>query len=306
MVDVNIKVDSERLDLQKYTLPPPDPTEVLMPDLDDVVDTADAPSSSSASDSAAARHDVNPAYVEQLKQMGFSENRAIRALLETGNISPDVAMEWLFTKMDDASLDDPLPPPKPNNTGASGGAHGKKKKKEGAGGVSVDEGLVGVILDMGFTRDQAVLALKNERNNVERAIEWLFNNPDASLLPIDDHDNGDGAGDGNDSGHVDGGEAGEPGQECSQYELVAIIAHKGRHVNAGHYVCYIKYLHDPPTPETVQHDHSTGTGGGDGSIRMGDWVLFNDEKVVKFAKGVEQGDRDVGSGYLYFWKVRER
>lgn len=39
--------------------------------------------------------------IDQLKSMGFSENRCKRALLNTGHNGADVAMNWMFEHMDD-------------------------------------------------------------------------------------------------------------------------------------------------------------------------------------------------------------
>jgi ubiquitin carboxyl-terminal hydrolase 5/13 len=52
---------------------------------------------------------VDESNVEQLMVMGFSKNRATRALLSTKNNGVEVAMEWLFSHMDDPTLDDPIP-----------------------------------------------------------------------------------------------------------------------------------------------------------------------------------------------------
>ena len=34
-----------------------------------------------------------------------------------------------------------------------------------------------MLTDMAFTRDQAIKALKETDNNVERAVDWIFNHP---------------------------------------------------------------------------------------------------------------------------------
>jgi ubiquitin carboxyl-terminal hydrolase 5/13 len=245
-LNVTISVGSEQLDLTYLEAPARDPNEKLMPDDDGDV---------------TAKPDVDMAQVEQLKQMGFSENRSIRALLQTGRdgmVSVEAAMEWLFSKMDDPSLDMPLSP----------------STKKGPHTMPVDESMVSMIMDMGFSRDQARLGLKKEKNNVERAIEWLFNNPGAQFEP---------------EVPAASSSSDQVGGKIPRYQLMAIVAHKGRHVNAGHYVCYVKYMHEP-TPELKRQ-----------GVNRGDWILFNDEKVVKFVKGVVGTDKDVGSGYLYFW-----
>lgn len=104
--------------------------------------------------------------------------------------------------------------------------------------------------------------MEGKDNNMERAVEWLFSHPDD-----------------------DGSEA--PPQTSSQqgqresktiygnknvpvrYRLKAFISHKGPSVHSGHYVAHIR----KPFVE------NRGEGGD------GDWVLFNDEKVVRADEG---------------------
>lgn len=123
---------------------------------------------------------------------------------------------------------------------------------------------------MGFTLAQARKALKEtvgatfltavsssvnltlQDDNAERAVEWLFSHPDdtgevdapASSVPA--------------QAHHPGGSATLP----ARYRLKAFISHKGPSVHSGHYVAHIKV-------DEV------------GSSKAAQWVLFNDEKVVK-------------------------
>ena len=54
---------------------------------------------------------VDPEALEQLLNMGFSENRCKRALMETGN-NVDNAVNMIFSSLDDLSLDAPIQPKK--------------------------------------------------------------------------------------------------------------------------------------------------------------------------------------------------
>ena len=54
---------------------------------------------------------VDPEALEQLLNMGFSENRCKRALMETGN-NVDNAVNMIFSSLDDLSLDAPILPKK--------------------------------------------------------------------------------------------------------------------------------------------------------------------------------------------------
>ncbi|PPQ80059.1 hypothetical protein CVT25_001488 [Psilocybe cyanescens] len=139
-----------------------------------------------------------------------------------------------------------------------------------SGGVSEpDPEQVAMLSDMGFTSAQAKKALRETSGNAERAVEWLFNHPE------------------------DTGEEAAPAAAAAsaistptipgtreiptRYRLIAFISHKGPSVHSGHYVAHIK---------------KDGVDGGQ-------WVLFNDEKVVKAdAESVKDLKK---LAYLYFF-----
>jgi len=104
---------------------------------------------------------------------------------------------------------------------------------------------IAMLADMGFTFTQARKALRETGGNAERAVEWLFSHPD---------DSGEDAAP---SSSALAAPAKPPGSSSlpARYKLKAFISHKGPSVHSGHYVAHIRV--------------------GD------DWVLFNDEKVVK-------------------------
>ncbi|KAF9043207.1 hypothetical protein BJ165DRAFT_1483335 [Panaeolus papilionaceus] len=130
------------------------------------------------------------------------------------------------------------------------------------------EDQISMLADMGFTSSQAKKALRETGGNPERAVEWLFNHPD-------------------DMGEESTGPAlssapatpdALPGLKATpaRYNLIAFISHKGPSVHSGHYVAHIK-----------QRD-------------SGEWVLFNDEKVVKAdAESVKELKK---LAYLYFFE----
>lgn len=89
-------------------------------------------------------------------------------------------------------------------------------------------------------------------------MDWLFSHPeDSAAAPS-------------------GGVGIEAIQDMSpaNYELFALISHKGTSAQCGHYVAYVK--------------------------REGEWALFNDSKVVHLeADGVEKA---IGEAYLYVYR----
>jgi len=115
----------------------------------------------------------------------------------------------------------------------------------------LDPGLVAMLQDMGFTPAQSKKALRETNGDADRAVEWLFSHPD---------DTGEDAPSSSSNTAAPlqtsvGGSSNLP----AQYRLKAFISHKGFSVHSGHYVAHIRYE------------------GQDGE----EWVLFNDEKVVK-------------------------
>ncbi|KAH7890301.1 hypothetical protein F5I97DRAFT_1834387 [Phlebopus sp. FC_14] len=215
----------------------------------DEVELPDASSSSSAS-SSLPQFDADA--MAQLEGMGFPTVRCQKALLATGNAGAEVAMEWLFGHMDDPDIDEPI------QLTASGG--GAPKAAE----PSPDQ--VALLADMGFTNAQARKALLETGSDPERAVEWLFNHPD---------DTGDIAPPPPSTASPTKPAAPTlPGSTTlpARYRLKAFISHKGPSVHSGHYVAHIR-----------RGSAGGGVWPGDAAAAMdvdGEWVLFNDEKVV--------------------------
>lgn len=92
---------------------------------------------------------------------------------------------------------------------------------------------------------------------MERAVEWLFNHPD---------DTGEDTALATSSSETT---KAPPGSSSlpARYRLKAFISHKGPSVHSGHYVAHIRM---PRTGDAMDVDAVSG-----------DWVLFNDEKVVR-------------------------
>ncbi|KAJ3800864.1 ubiquitin carboxyl-terminal hydrolase 14 [Lentinula aff. detonsa] len=194
----------------------------------------------------------NEIALAQLQAMGFPLIRCQKALLAIGNTdNADAAMEWLFGHMDDPDIDDPIQ--LTTNSASS------------APGPSAEQ--ISMLSDMGFTSAQAKKALRETGNDIERAVEWLFSHPD---------DTGD-----NDSGPISTTQQTQPktlpGSTVvpARYRLKAFISHKGPSVHSGHYVAHIR-MPVPASSEDDKVDVSMAVDSKDDQ-----WVLFNDEKVVK-------------------------
>ncbi|ODV83452.1 hypothetical protein CANARDRAFT_24927 [[Candida] arabinofermentans NRRL YB-2248] len=195
-----------------------------------------------------------------LQGMGFTEIRAKRALFNTGNFDAEAAMNWLFGHMDDDDIDLPFEPPASSTTDVIA--------------VNVNGEDLDSLVAMGFTEKLATKGLIVSNGNVEQAVDWLFSNPD-------------------DNGELPTAEKKAPLETTEElikrleeassasdgdYQLKAVICHKGTSIHSGHYVAFIK-----KQIEGVSR-----------------WVLFNDEKVVA-AHGATLKDIET-TGYLYIYE----
>lgn len=147
-VNVAVVVGDEPFLLDDYKSPGHQPTEELLPE-----EAAEAKPSFIANEDA----------IQQLEGMGFPRNRCEKALHATGNSDPNAAMEWLFQHMEDPDIDTPLD--------LGGGS--------GAALDTADPEKIETLGAMGFGPPQARQALKETGGDMERAVEWLFNHPDA-------------------------------------------------------------------------------------------------------------------------------
>lgn len=152
---------------------------------------------------------------EMLASMGFPENRATKALYNTGNKSAEEAMNWLFEHLEDANLDAPL------EVSNSSPQEPSADAIESLGA-------------MGFSSQLSRKALVLSKGDVNAAVEWLFSNPDD-----------DGVLQPNRSETI----AAEKGalvekltanSSPGKFNLKAIVCHKGTSPHTGHYVVYIK------------------------------------------------------------------
>lgn len=122
---------------------------------------------------------------------------------------------------------------------------------------------------MGMSEQHAIRGLKETDNNVERAVDWIFNHPDelaAGPMETDEPYPVSGAVggavvDATPTTFRDGSE---------KYKLVAFISHMGSSTMCGHYVCHIR--------------------------KDDKWVIFNDNKVAVSAHPPKE------LAYLYLYQ----
>ena len=202
---------------------------------------------------------ANEVALEMLMSMGIPKNRGEKALHATGNQDPEAATAWYFEHMEDPDIDAPV-----ESDGGSGAA--------GSGSSTADPEKIEMIGGMGFSAPLARQALKETGGDIERAVDWLFNHPEAT---------GD-FGDDEASAPAADAQASKPYEvedtKPAQFSLSSIVCHKGTSIHAGHYVAFVK------------KDLPEGQGKG--------WTLFNDEKVA-LGGDVEEMKK---FAYIYFFR----
>nr|AAG42755.1 ubiquitin-specific protease 14 [Arabidopsis thaliana] len=164
---------------------------------------------------------ANEEIVAQLVSMGFSQLHCQKAAINTSNAGVEEAMNWLLSHMDDPDIDAPI-------------SHQTS---------DIDQSSVDTLLSFGFAEDVARKALKASGGDIEKATDWVFNNPNASVSDMD-VSSSNSAQTPAQSGLPDGG---------GKYKLFGIVSHMGTSVHCGHYVAHI--------------------------LKEGRWVIFNDDKV---------------------------
>ncbi len=159
------------------------------------------------------------------------------------------------------SQDDPLLT-QPIAAPAKAGGGGGKSAPAAPSAESVEQ-----LASMGFTAAQARHALRQCDNNVERAVDWLFNHPEAGLdepEPTAVVHASAGAGAVGGAAVVDA--------SPKLYQLFGFIVHKGNTIQSGHYVAYLW------------------------SAERAHWILYDDERVSVSEKP------PIDQAYLYLFR----
>lgn len=93
---------------------------------------------------------------------GFPPEACKRAIFHTQNTGLESATQWIMEHIADSDFSDPFVPP----------------GTESASNFTPNPDALPMIMGMGFSRDQAVKALKATDNNLERAVDWIFSHQD--------------------------------------------------------------------------------------------------------------------------------
>jgi ubiquitin carboxyl-terminal hydrolase 5/13 len=192
--------------------------------------------------------------VENLVSMGFDPEGCKRAVYNTKNAGIEPAMNWVLEHMEDADFTSPFVIP-------SSSSSSSKKEEE-----TYSEESIMMLESMGFSKSQAMKALKSTNHNLERAADWLFSRAgevEMEVEMVDGPQQPEASGNTSNDMEVDDG-------GNSKYKLKAFISHMGSNTHCGHYVAHIK--------------------------KNNEWVMFNDSKV-----SLSQ-DPPKEMGYLYIFE----
>ncbi|KAK7342697.1 hypothetical protein VNO80_25653 [Phaseolus coccineus] len=169
---------------------------------------------------------ANEEIVAQLVSMGFNHLHCQKAAINTSNVGVEEAMNWLLSHMDDPDIDLPISK-----------GHGSETS------TIVDQSKVDTLISFGFQEEIARKALDASGGDIEKATDWIFNNPNASVSSMDTTPS-NAASTSDDVNLPDGG---------GKYRLIGIVSHSGTSTLCGHYVAHV--------------------------LKDGRWVIFNDNKV---------------------------
>ncbi|XP_059661574.1 ubiquitin carboxyl-terminal hydrolase 14 [Cornus florida] len=164
---------------------------------------------------------ANEDIVSQLVSMGFNYLHCQKAAINSSNTGVEEAMNWLLSHMDDPDIDAPI-----SHDGQS----------------FVDQSKVDTLISFGFEEEIARKALKASGGDIEKATDWIFNNPSAH--GSSDMDATPSSTPNVDAALPDGG---------GRYRFLGFVSHIGTSTHCGHYVAHI--------------------------YKDGRWVIFNDDKV---------------------------
>ncbi|GFE53644.1 ubiquitin carboxyl-terminal protein [Babesia ovis] len=137
-----------------------------------------------------AKHHIDPDFLQSLMAMGFSEKLCRKAVDHEGSKNLDACVNWILSNMDNVS-----------ESSAS---------DRDSGSIAAN---AAVLMDLGYTLEQANVAAEKFGNDVAAAVDWLATD-EACTRPL--------------------------AKQTGRYRLSGVISHIGDNINTGHYVCHIE------------------------------------------------------------------
>lgn len=215
---------------------------------------------------------VPESLINSVLDLGFTISHAKLAVKSTSSTDIDVCINWILTNIDTISSMD-----LDSVNSSSSSNNSKVNKSVSPKELEAIENIVSICC---CSKDIAEKAFKISNQNLERAIQMIFDDPsiiesfeDTQIQVITP----------NLSSNIPDLEDG-PGK----YELIGVICHLGKSVHSGHYICYNKRTFDPPIDFKDQKEPSSSI-----------WVRFNDTKIYL---SKEDDFQHKEKGYLYLYR----
>lgn len=172
------------------------------------------------------------AVLNALLGMGFSENRCKHGMLSSPAAlnDPEAAMEWIFSTMDEAKYDEPVP----------------SSSSSSAPGIQFPEDVLNTLLGMGFSENRCkhgMLSSPAALNNAEAAMEWIFttmDDPAYEEAPSAEQLAGTSSSASSSAAPEEPPEVALARVAASTFSLIGFIEHRGSSIHSGHYIAYLR------------------------------------------------------------------
>ncbi|OII73373.1 UBP5 like deubiquitinating enzyme [Cryptosporidium ubiquitum] len=205
---------------------------------------------------------VPESLVSSVLDLGFTKSHAELAVKNTSSTDIDICINWILTNIDTINTMDLT------SANSSSSTTSKVNNSVSPQDLEAIENIVSICC---CSRDIAEKALKISNQNLERAIQMIFDDP-CIIESFEETQIQVTAPNTSELPELEDG----PGK----YELIGVICHLGKSVHSGHYICYNK-----------RKDHQEPSS----SI----WVRFNDTKVYL---SKEDNFPHKEKGYLYLYR----
>ncbi|KAL5368335.1 UBP zn finger and UBA domain-containing protein [Cryptosporidium parvum] len=226
---------------------------------------------------------VPESLVNSVLDLGFTKSHAELAVKNTFSTDIDICINWILTNIDSINSMD-LTSSDSSSSSSSSSASNTSKTNNSASHQDL-EAIENIISICCCSRDIAEKAFKISNQNLERAIQMIFDDP-SIIESFEDTQLQQQVSVGPDLSskliELDDG----PGK----YELIGVICHLGKSVHSGHYICYNKRKIDSSINPSNQPTES--------SCSSSIWVRFNDTKVY-LSKEDDFPHKEKGYIYLY-------
>jgi len=171
-LEVKFLVPHESIDFAALSRPQVNPlqNEVVLEDAKEIA--SNLANSGQEKDEIEVEPDFDADKLGLLVMNGVPELAAKHALLNTGN-NVDEALMWFFSNLENDLINNPIPKVKKTSNQVK-----QQQRAQDDENYGVAQEQINMLMEMGYTHVQALGALKKNGDNAERALEFLFEQPD--------------------------------------------------------------------------------------------------------------------------------